>query len=282
MSYNVEAELTTRGGHIEIRNYYWSAPMDHVHRDTRPFFTFSLSNLPRGALGRILPAPRTRGFSPMGPLVFCPADAALHCINDGGSQRLLVYRLNVDESAPANGELRARLATAQANLDIRSDVVSGAFNRVASELASPGFASDTLIDSVMTGAMVDFLRIQDKDIAEADIARNGLARWQIQRIDAALAEIDGPAPSVAMLARMIGITPRHLLRKFRDSTGSTVVQYIANARYARACELLRSTELPLKQVAYKAGFAAASSFATAFRTETGLSPSEYRARYRAG
>ena len=64
--------------------------------------------------------------------------------------------------------------------------------------------------------------------------------------------------------------------------GSTVVQYIANARYARACELLRSTELPLKQVAYKAGFAAASSFATAFRAETGLSPSEYRARYRAG
>ena len=53
-------------------------------------------------------------------------------------------------------------------------------------------------------------------------------------------------------------------------------RYLLQQRVARARELLRASNLALTDIALQLGFASHSHFSTAFRSETGLPPSEYR------
>jgi AraC family transcriptional regulator len=111
------------------------------------------------------------------------------------------------------------------------------------------------------------------DVAEK-ATRSGLASWRLRRIDERLK--DGRSmPSVAELAELCVMSPRHLTRSFRISRGCTISDYINTVRFEQAKRLLNS-ELSIKQIAHEIGFSSASGFCWAFRRETGSSPTQYR------
>jgi AraC family transcriptional regulator len=80
------------------------------------------------------------------------------------------------------------------------------------------------------------------------------------------------------IALDLGLSVSYLRRVFRNTTGQTLHDFLEQARIAKACALLTETDVPLKVVAFMAGFAQHSTFSYAFKRKTGLTPTEYRSR----
>jgi len=65
-------------------------------------------------------------------------------------------------------------------------------------------------------------------------------------------------------------------RHIKSLTGMTPGEFIRNIRLKRAAQLLRSTDLPITEVAVTVGFSTPSYFTRSFQQEYGMSPSNYR------
>lgn len=74
----------------------------------------------------------------------------------------------------------------------------------------------------------------------------------------------------------IGISSSHLQRLFKKAVGQTTKEYLQKLRITKAAELLVRSNLSNIDVCMESGFANLSTFYVAFRSETGLSPKEYR------
>ncbi len=84
--------------------------------------------------------------------------------------------------------------------------------------------------------------------------------------------------SLEDLAAQAALSPFYFSRLFKRETGFSPHQYILATRISSAKFLLRSTGDSVKTICFTVGFTSESSFCTAFKKETGLTPSEYRAR----
>jgi AraC-like DNA-binding protein len=106
--------------------------------------------------------------------------------------------------------------------------------------------------------------------------RGGLARWQEQRVKELLAaNLDG-AVSMGELARVCGMTPSHFSTAFRHSTGVAPTAWLGQLRIAKACELLRHTELSLAELALASGYADQAHFTRCFAQRMGVPPGAWR------
>jgi AraC-like DNA-binding protein/mannose-6-phosphate isomerase-like protein (cupin superfamily) len=83
--------------------------------------------------------------------------------------------------------------------------------------------------------------------------------------------------SVASLAGLLSCSADYLSHRFRECAGQGLVEYIHELRMERAADLLRSTELSSKEVAWACGFSNHSYFIRVFRRRYAASPLEYRA-----
>lgn len=120
---------------------------------------------------------------------------------------------------------------------------------------------------------------------------------QAQYIDAPLAPVEGDGElgpvltwvsehldeeiTVPRLARMANMSERTFARRFRARTGTTPAGWVARQRLARAQELLESTDLPVEEVARRAGFGAAAALRHHFARALGTSPQAYRRTFAA-
>lgn len=82
--------------------------------------------------------------------------------------------------------------------------------------------------------------------------------------------------SVDLIAKQLGITRRTLERRFRDQGGRTVQQELIACRMQRAKRLLGQTHVPIKYVAFAAGFSSLSNLCKVFQRELGITPGQYR------
>ncbi len=82
------------------------------------------------------------------------------------------------------------------------------------------------------------------------------------------------------LAKSVGVSDRTLLRRFRRATGYAPSQYLQAVRLERARELLETTSESLQRITDRVGYEDVSSFRRLFKESTGLSPAEYRKRFR--
>ena len=86
----------------------------------------------------------------------------------------------------------------------------------------------------------------------------------------------GTAPRVDELAGRLRVHPSVLSRQFRLATGQSLSSVMKESQIAEAKRLLQSTELPLREVALRAGFGTPNTLFRVFRTRVGLTPAEYR------
>ena len=86
--------------------------------------------------------------------------------------------------------------------------------------------------------------------------------------------------SVPALARRTCMSERNFARAFRRETGRTPGVYVEAARIERARIALETAELPIEAIARQAGFGTVETMRRAFRRQVGVSPIEYRTRFR--
>ena len=91
----------------------------------------------------------------------------------------------------------------------------------------------------------------------------------------------GPVPTLAALAREVGVHPVHLAHEFRRFYRESVGEYARRLRVERACAEMARSERPLSEIAADAGFYDQSHFTNVFKRHTGLTPAEFRSAARA-
>jgi AraC family transcriptional regulator len=83
------------------------------------------------------------------------------------------------------------------------------------------------------------------------------------------------------IAASVGVHPVHLARVFRQHYQCTIGDYVRSLRMDFACRQVSLSDLPLCEIALAAGFSDQSHLTRHFRRHTGLTPAEYRLRFRA-
>src|SRR5262249_48303390 len=117
--------------------------------------------------------------------------------------------------------------------------------------------------------------VDDGAAKEADYVRGGLAAWQKTRVTDYVEEQLAENVLLSQLAEVARLSPFHFSRAFQQSFGLPPLRYVTSRRIERAKSLLAG-EASITQVGLAVGFAETSSFTTAFRRHTGVTPTAFR------
>ena len=82
--------------------------------------------------------------------------------------------------------------------------------------------------------------------------------------------------SVGDAAAYAGYTPNYFNYCFRSQMGIPFGEYLRNMRLSYAENLLRSSNMPVTEIAFESGFGSLSHFSRSFRETYGCAPQEYR------
>lgn len=82
--------------------------------------------------------------------------------------------------------------------------------------------------------------------------------------------------TVEELAGRANLSPFYFTRIFKRETGFTPHEYVIRVRVNLAKFYLKTTELPLKEIAFRSGFNSECSFCTSFKKTVGATPGSYR------
>lgn len=151
----------------------------------------------------------------------------------------------------------------------QSGEIAGLARQLAEAVRHPGFGIPTTRESLV----LDVLSLA------ADPARCAAASAQPLFLSQAIEMIHDlyrEAPTVAQIARAVGVHRVHLARTFRDHYEIPIATYIRRLRLEWSATALLEEGRPLAAVALEAGFADQSHFTRAFKQYVGVTPGEYR------
>lgn len=228
------------------------------------------------ARGRYLGTGR-KDFTPIGPVFFRPAGQQLECRGKRTGADGLHCQFS-DDRIIRTGFSTSHWTDRQldAALDVQATHLFSYYARIINEIANPGFGSAAVIDSLLTIILTDLARyLAGSDRSQRqDELREQKFRMIVERI----CDVWEVMPRVSELAEMAGVGERQLLRLFRQRKGTSLAEFIRETRLEKARFLLGQTDTPLKQVAYRLGYSSHSTFTTAFRRDTGVTPATFRSR----
>lgn len=84
------------------------------------------------------------------------------------------------------------------------------------------------------------------------------------------------AMTVEEMAEEIHLSSNYIRTIFKEGTGQTILEYITNYRFERACELLGDPSYKVKEVSNMVGYENVSYFCSVFTRRYGMTPNEFR------
>ena len=200
-----------------------------------------------------LPAGTMHGFDMLGQVlgfaVFLPADPALDWPEE-----------------PVH--VRCREGRLQAEL-------TGLIEQLERATASPD--DETTAELFHLSGLVSVWLKRRASATESDINKEERSADRLVAAYAALVERDFRlSRGVADYAADLGVTPTHLSRVCRATSGRSALTLLIDRRLYEARRLLRDTTMPIQDIATDTGFGSPAYFSRAFRSEVGTSPSEFR------
>ncbi len=82
--------------------------------------------------------------------------------------------------------------------------------------------------------------------------------------------------TIQQIAAEMGVSYSNFRKLFKEYTGISPSLYQQDLRLQRAKELLTTTDLSIKQIAYQLRFDSPDYFSSKFKTKTGMKPSDFR------
>ncbi len=102
----------------------------------------------------------------------------------------------------------------------------------------------------------------------------------IAKCQAWVAEHYDQETPVAAMAALSGLSDRTFKRRFAQATGLSPMEYVHTLRLEEAKQILEASDQPIEAVANDVGYEDASFFGRLFRRKVGLTPAQYRKRFR--
>ena len=86
--------------------------------------------------------------------------------------------------------------------------------------------------------------------------------------------------SLKAASDLLLMAPGSFCRYFKKRTGKTFIQYVKEMRISIAAKKLAESEKPIAQICFESGYNNLANFNLYFKSITGMTPSEYRKRFR--
>lgn len=114
-------------------------------------------------------------------------------------------------------------------------------------------------------------------VCEQQSDKNGLMHNMIQYINENYLRYDF---SLEKMAENFDITVPYLSQFFKDNIGDTITNYLSDLRLQKVKLLLRGSNKTIKDIVSEVGYIDVSSFSRKFKLKEGITPGEYRNRYK--
>jgi len=144
-----------------------------------------------------------------------------------------------------------------------------------------GYRAAELLDRLMQGGqppaepiLVPPVRVIERESTDVRAIGAPLVAEAIQFIRD---HLDQPIQTSDILQEL-PVNRRTLERQFRRALGRTVFEEIRSAKMRHACDLLIATDMTVGQICQACGYPGRERFNAAFKTETGMTPTEFRRR----
>jgi AraC-like DNA-binding protein len=160
--------------------------------------------------------------------------------------------------------------------EIAADRLGALLETLGEEALADRPGRSLVLDRLLEVMLVEALRYRPPDIGDAGRGlMAGLADPKIGRA-LRLMHSDTKQPwTLVALAREVGMSRSAFASRFVQIVGVPPIQYLANWRMTLAKSALASTDKPMVEIAEMAGYQSVSAFSTAFKRETGYSPTLY-------
>lgn len=119
------------------------------------------------------------------------------------------------------------------------------------------------------------------DCSAASKGTNNAPDWRIRRLADKLSQTRGHATlRLRELSSPLRVTPAHIGKRFKQQLGIGFRRYSNLKRDEYVCELLRTTDLRVKEIASLNGYRRVCDLSHRFRQLHGLCPTMYRELFR--
>ncbi|MTV14056.1 MULTISPECIES: AraC family transcriptional regulator [Bradyrhizobium] len=148
------------------------------------------------------------------------------------------------------------------------------------ELCREALAPDNVFELFAEGwgaqALAHLARVTQIAGAEKIVSRGGLSARVLAQLDEYIRVRLSEPISLEDLSGVAGLSKRHFLRAFQESTGTTPHRHVLNLRIEDAKQRLTGSDADLTSIACASGFSHSQHFSTSFRRATGMTPSAFR------
>ena len=140
---------------------------------------------------------------------------------------------------------------------------------------SPARDDHSYFDALCAVLIHEIIRL-DRAVTRSEApVRGGLAVWQQRAVATFIEDHLTQTIPLQTLAQLARLSPHYFCRAFKQSFGLPPHRYHSIRRIERAKTLLASSNCSVTEIGMRLGFSETSSFSTAFRKVTGLTPTEY-------
>ena len=141
--------------------------------------------------------------------------------------------------------------------------------KTVSELCSSGKKEDLTFATAYVTQLIHWIYMN------SEVKSNGDSKDTFQKMLSIINENDGMT-SLGELSRRLHLDKHYLCRLFKERSGVTLSEYLAEKAFEKSRKLLESTSYSIEDIGHECGFASQASFSRFFKGKCGVSPSEYR------
>ncbi len=134
------------------------------------------------------------------------------------------------------------------------------------------------ICSIGTSLMCLLGNIWNGELSKQQIAKSTKSRTQMKYEEflALVSENFMTEKGVAFYAEKMYMTPKYLTTLVKNASGKTATDWIDTFLVLEAKNLLKYSDLTVKEIGYRLNFQSIPSFHKFFKAQTGMTPNEYR------
>ncbi|MBV7543697.1 helix-turn-helix domain-containing protein [Acidovorax sp. sic0104] len=172
-------------------------------------------------------------------------------------------------------EIPSRMPPWQTEFEFHDDGLAAVLRMMASEAANGSPNGQLYAQSLSVGVA---MRLQQRAANRGSLhaERGKLSAAQVQRLDEWIHTHLGQDISLPQLAELVGLSPAHFVRLFRNTVGYAPYHHVLRSRLAWARQQLQAGDLPITAIAAEAGFSSQSHLTTAFRRAYEVTPAQIR------
>ncbi|MFS2222640.1 AraC family transcriptional regulator [Pantoea sp. B65] len=154
--------------------------------------------------------------------------------------------------------------------------------RMAEEVRHPQPGSSLIARQLASMMLVQALRLHLTNGANRGVGwLFALADKQLSRALACIHDDPGHKWTLQKLAQRSGMSRSRFALRFRETVGSSPIEYLTRWRMLLACDRLKNSRESMPRIANSLGYESESAFGKAFKRITGCSPGQYSRQPRA-